>query len=197
MRGMWAPPPRADVTKIDVTSAQAKNNPNRQAFSPMTAQPHHDAHEGTFPNYEAYWQSLKVIENVDYNNAKQWWKTITKPKRRHPKQKKNRVLHALHKRYPGEELDYVSSRKRIYVPDYYVSRLVNNTTLESIKQKHKEGATIVVYDFDGPRDTDNNPICLPVTIDLLREKIEDTRHPFGHGYVVAALIAEIYPYRYC
>jgi len=188
MRGKWAIPPKADVIKIDVTSAQAKSNPNRLAFSPMTDQPHVDAHEGTFPNFEAYWQSLKVIKNVDHHDSKQWWKTITKPKRRHPKQKKNPILYALHKRYPGEQLDYVTSRKRVYVPDY-ANRIANNTTLQSIRQKHEQGATIVVYDFDGPRDTDGNPICLPLTIDLLREKINYTDHPFGHGYVVAALIA--------
>jgi hypothetical protein len=190
MRGRWAQPPQADAVKVDVTSAQSKSNPNRAAFSPMTDRPHADAHEGIFPNFEAYWQSLKVIENVNHDESKLWWKTITKPKRRHPKQKKNRVLHALHKRYPGMQLDYVTSRKLVYVPDY-AERVADNATLRSIKRKHDEGASVVVYDFDGPRDTEGNPVCLPVTANLLKQKIEDESHPFGHGYVVAALIAGI------
>ena len=30
-----------------------------------------------------------------------------------------------------------------------------------------------------------------VTLELLRRKIEDTRFPFGHGYVVAGLLAGV------
>ena len=56
---------------------------------------------------------------------------FSKPKRRHPKQKRNRVLHEVHKRYPGERLDYVTSRKRVYLPDY-AERIANNTTPQSI-----------------------------------------------------------------
>ena len=52
---------------------------------------------------------------------------------------------------------------------------------------------IVVYDFDGPRNPDG---CDEVSVDLLREKIEDTRFPFGHGYIVAGLLAGIEPYMY-
>jgi len=195
MRGIWAQPPGPNVIKLDVTSAQPKNSVNRIAFSPMTDQPHSDPHEGTFPNFEAYWQSLKVIETVDHQEAKRWWKSIAKPKRRHPKQLKHRVLHAVHKRYPDEQLDYVTSRKRIYVPDY-AKRIANNATLVSFKEKHEQGATIVVYDFDGPRDASNHPVCLPLTAYLLRKKIHEEQHPFGHGYVVAALIAGIDPDKY-
>ena len=49
--------------------------------------------------------------------------------------------------------------------------------------------TVVVYDFDGPRLPDGTPTCLPLTRELLVEKINDTTYPFGHGYVVAALLA--------
>lgn len=38
--------------------------------------------------------------------------------------------------------------------------------------------------------------CDEVSVDLLREKIEDTRSPFDHGYVVAGLLAGIEPYMY-
>ena len=60
-------------------------------------------------------------------------------------------------------------------------------------RKVLEGNDIVVYDMDGPRSEDGEPITLPVTLDMLREKIEYTKFPFGHGYVVAATFAGIKP----
>ena len=55
---------------------------------------------------------------------------------------------------------------------------------------------VVVYDFDGPRADDGAPECRELTLDLLREKINDMRFPFGHGYVVAALLAGVPPSEY-
>ncbi|MGB0435545.1 MAG: DNA polymerase domain-containing protein, partial [Mycobacterium sp.] len=37
-----------------------------------------------------------------------------------------------------------------------------------------DGEPIVVYDFDGPRGADREPLCREVTVDLLRAKIADT-----------------------
>lgn len=116
----------------------------------------------------------------------------------------------------GIERDYISARKNIYVPHYY----------EMVKDRHSftewrrwvlesypcatgivSGAEhlsepsqeecVVVYDFDGPRKSDGSPTCELLTLELLREKINDTRFPFGHGYVVAAGIAGIVPAEYC
>lgn len=50
---------------------------------------------------------------------------------------------------------------------------------------------VIIYDFDGPRDEDRAPLCLSLTLELLHEKINDPRHPFGHGYIVGALLADI------
>lgn len=193
MRGKWAERPDGSVV-VDVTSAQAKDHPNRVAFSPMTMEPYTDPEEGTFANFEAFWQSLKVIENVPHAQAKQWWKSIDKPKRRHPKMKKNRVLHAKHARFPGQELGYVESRKKVYVPDYY-ELIKNNPHLRHIREKH-QGQCVVVYDFDGPRHADGAPAIEEVTVDMLKRRINDERFPFGHGYVVAAAMAGILPEEY-
>ena len=106
LRGAWAPRPEGSLV-VDVTSAQGKNSTNRLSFSPMTMRTYTDAHEGSFPNFEAYWQSLKVIENVPHHQAKLWWKKIEKPRRRHPKMKKNRVLYSKHEKFPGLELGYL------------------------------------------------------------------------------------------
>ena len=52
---------------------------------------------------------------------------------------------------------------------------------------------ITVYDFDDSKTDDGEVTCLELTRELLIDKINDTRFPFGHGYVVAATIAGIHP----
>lgn len=61
--------------------------------------------------------------------------------------------------------------------------------MDELRGRVQAGEDFVVYDFDGPRDEDGNPVCVEVTSDVVEEKLNDPRHPFGHGYIVAALIA--------
>ena len=210
LRGPRAAPPEGyDIRNVDVTSAQAKNSVNRNTFSPMNGIPYTDPDEGTFAaGFESYWQSLKVIQGLCHPERKQYWKAIDKPKRRDPKMKimqngrvagYKAVLHAKHKRFPNRELDYVESRKTVYVPDYY--NLIKNTPrfLELKEMVHSWGdptRAIVVYDFDGPKTADGGVTCERVTVEMLRERINDVTHPFGHGYVVAAGLAGILPEEY-
>ncbi len=210
LRGERAAPPEGYVAeKINVTSAQAKNSVDRTTFSPMNGIPYTDPDEGTFQmGFESYWQSLKVIQGLAHSERKQFWKAIDKPKRRDPKMKimqngrvvgYKRVLHAKHKRFPNRELDYVESRKTVYVPDYY--NLIKNTPrFLELRNKVLNGddptMAIVVYDFDGPKTADGGVACERVTVEMLKERINDTAYPFGHGYVVAAGLAGISPEEY-
>ena len=198
MRGAWAD--RSHLSNpfvVDVTSAQSKSGRFRVAFSPMHfGEPYASPEEGTFPNFEAYWQSLKQIEGLDEAKHKAWWKGITSAKRRHPAIKKSRVLGAKHKRFPGQLMGYVESRKRVYVPDYH-AMVAPKKVVEELKAIQSEGKRpIVVYDFDGPRTEDGKPICEKVDVEMLRRRIDDASKPFGHGFVVAALLAGIGPEDY-
>jgi len=197
-KGVWAKRPEGvkGIT-VDVTSAQGKAAANRLSFSPMDmSTPYNHATEGTFPNFEAYWQSLKVVEGVSHSTSKLWWKGITKAKRRHPKTKGKRVLGARHKSFPGQLLGYVDSRKNVYVPDYY-KNIEHAARLGDHRASLANGQDIVVFDFDGPRNKDGSPLCKELTLDLLKDKINDETFPFGHGYVVAAAIAGVGPSEYC
>ena len=69
MRGVWASCPD-ECTKFNVTSAQAKLNFNRLAFSPMT--PIDGGYKG-FWNFEHYWQSGKVYEGIAQKTSIEWW----------------------------------------------------------------------------------------------------------------------------
>lgn len=60
-----------------------------------------------------------------------------------------------------------------------------------------KGCDITIYDFDGPRLSNNEVCCLQVTKELLIQKINDTQHPFGHGYIIAAILLDILPNEYC
>ena len=93
-------------------------------------------------------------------------------------------------------MNYVESRKKVYVPDYY-KMVMNKYEAEHLQllQQHSS-RPIVVYDFDGPRNLKGEPICEKVTVEMLRERINDASKPFGHGFVVAAMVAGIEPAQY-
>jgi hypothetical protein len=191
MRGIRAVPPQGAII-VNVTSAQSKQSKNRRDFSPMTFLP--TLYKG-YGNFEAYWQSGKVFEEIKTSDVKKFWKNVnpeTGPKRRYPGSKGKRVLYA---KFNGEQMDYIQSRKKVYVPEYY--ELMKNTEMALYwKNELKKGTDIVVYDFDGPRTVDGEVQCVELTLGLLQEKIHDTSFPFGHGYVVAGFIKDIEPDKY-
>jgi hypothetical protein len=186
LRGNWAPAPE-NTTILNATSAQRKTSPERLAFSPMTEIP--NGYKGYYC-FENYWQGGKVYESIPEDVSKKWWKELKQPKRKYP-----RAKNVLHSNYDGVIRDYITSRKQVYVPEYY-ELIKNNPTTKKWVNFAKSGMSIVVYDFDGPRDKTGKPICLPVNLDLLIEKINDTKYPFGHGYVIAGVLAGIHPNKY-
>jgi hypothetical protein len=173
MRGKRAECP-AGCKRLNVTSCQAKNSPDRLKFSPFSATNYKGFH-----CFENYWQSRKLYENIPYETTLTWWQNLTVPKRRYPT--KEKVISTI------EGYDYITSRKLIYVPEYY----------ELVKQYVTVSDMICVYDFDGPRKDNGDVDCVEVTLDLLKEKINDPRFPFGHGYVVAALLLGIHYSEFC
>ena len=186
LRGSWAPAPENSL-KLNVTSAQGKVNKNRRDFSPMTFL--EGGYEG-FGNFEAFWQSKKVFEDVDPKKVEKFWKGVneeTGAKRRYPGSKGKKVLYAL---FNDEKMDYVTSRKKIYVPLYHQLMKEKEMALDW-KKKVQEGKNVVVYDFDGPRLEDGSVTCVEVTTEFLQEKINDVKFPFGHGYVVASFLKNI------
>ena len=190
LRGTWTPCPE-NTTRVNVTSAQRKDNPFRLAFSPMT--PIVNKYKG-FYCFENYWQSGKRYPNIPAKTITDWWKKQTKGKRRFPDGKNKKVLYA---KFPhiNDNLGYIDSRKQVYVPEYY-NLIKDNSALIDLKNRLTSGESFTVYDFDGIRDNNGNPTSAEVNLELLQDKILDTRTPFGHGYVVAAAIMDINPELY-
>jgi len=191
MRGTWADPLVDNSIKINVTSAQAKASKNRIDFSPMTEIV--NGYKGYW-NFESYWQSGKVYEDIPIEKTKKWWKNLKEPKRRFPNSKGKKILYALFDEN-DEKMDYITSRKKVYIPEYY-ELIKDKEMIIYWKNKLNAGYNLTIYDFDGPRTNNGNVLCLELTKELLIEKINDTIFPFGHGYIVGACIADIYPNLY-
>ena len=190
LRGTWATSP-PNTKKVNVTSAQRKDHKFRLAFSPMT--PIQNKYKGYYC-FENYWQSGKRYQDIDSKKVTDWWKKQNKGRRRYPDGKGKQVLYA---KFPhiSENLGYIESRKQVYVPEYF-NLIINNPVLIELKKELSNGTNLVVYDFDGIRNDDGTPTCKKVTLELLREKMLDTRYPFGHGYVVAGALLGINPEAY-
>ena len=188
LRGARGTPLDANSSKLNVTSAQRTLSLDRRDFSPMTQI--EGGYKGYW-NFESWWQSGKIFEGIDEKVVKDWWKVQKEPKRRYPKGKGKRVLCA---RFEGYEdigdMDYVMARKEVYVKEYYNLIKERERTLYW-KNLVDKGLDITIYDFDGPRNEDGSVSCLELNEDLLKDKINDIKFPFGHGYVVGCALAGI------
>ena len=185
-RGVEQPKLPPNTIKLNVTSAQLKENLDRKAFSPMTAI--EGGYKG-FLNFEGYWQSGKVFEGIPEQSVKKFWREKKDAGRKYPGSTGKRVLYAkfhdIDKKY-----DYITSRKEVYIPQYY-ALIQNNERLAYWKQKVEEGNNIAIYDFDGPHNEDRSNSIMEVTNELLRNKVNDPRFPFGHGYIISGILAGI------
>ena len=185
MRGKWAPLP-CNSKRINVTSAQSKKSKYRLAFSPMT--PIKGGYKGYYC-FENYWQSGKRYEGIDDITVTSWWKKQEKGRRKYPKGKGKTIKYA---EFPeiNETLDYIPSRKLVYVPEYH-NLIYNLPLIKKLKKDVSNGVSYAIYDFDGPRTFDGNPTIKEVTLEFLKEMINNPKYPFGHGYIIAALISGI------
>jgi hypothetical protein len=103
-----------------------------------------------------------------------------------------------------ECLDYIESRKRIYLPLY--TDLVRKTNdFIKLKQRYDKGENLLIVEIDGPHyesmnyykknynvsndfiSTDN---IVDATVDNLKILLNDSKYPFGHGYCLAAAIGD-------
>lgn len=103
-----------------------------------------------------------------------------------------------------ERLDYISARKKIYVPEYI--RLVKqHKKFIELKEKLNRGQNLLIIEVDGPhleslpyykekyninddfiqRDT------MLVNKDNINVMINDGLHPFGHGYCLAIALLDL------
>ena len=216
MRGDWYDVSNIkNVIKVNVTSAQRHERIDKKTFSPMIMP--EGGYKG-YRNFEAYWQAGKVHEGIPHEETKQWWKEIKVNKRRYPGN--HRVLYATYDD-DNKQLGYIDARKKVYVPEYYnlVKDSKRIRELQSLVESGKnvvvydfDGPRKTITKRDEEKYVTENGLnlnekkdkaklkkwkrnssvdILEVSPENLKTKINDPAFPFGHGYVVAGLIANL------
>lgn len=215
-------PTIAGVKNIDVTSGSTNliaAGLSAKSFSPMLLGPVNEREifgtgELVAQNFENYWQYGKMfpeLSHIDPNGfpTPVWYtfrsKGYAKTKGdRHPDGTKtqdvlfvdaagkNRYRYAVasSSMYMNWIMDYVTSRKYIYCKGY--AWLVRRTpAFISLKKQVDAGLSVQILDFDVIEGSHL------VTREFLHEQVNDPTKPFGHGYVIAGLLAGLEPEDYC
>lgn len=197
---------RADGFKnIDVTSASRNLvGPERHSattLSPMRLGPIVDQHGNIARLFENYWQFSKMWPTAGHCAAGSgddecvpsdaWFRfrrrgfALEKGKRR-PLPKKPYGFPRF-SFYNGQPMGYVESRKKIYVPLYYY--LIRDLpVIAAMRQMVERGEKIMIVDNDGP-PREQYPQGMPLTLANWQRMLDDPSAPFGHGYIVAAVVA--------
>jgi hypothetical protein len=101
-------------------------------------------------------------------------------------------------------LDYISSRKEIYVP-LYIELVRKQRQYRELRRKLENGKNLLIAEVDGPHQEslDYYKNKYGVNDDFIVERttlvtktgmelfLEDTKHPFGHGYCLGMALLGI------
>lgn len=191
---------------IDVTSASRNLLGSARipatTLSPMKLGPVVDENGLRSLLFENYWQFSKYWKSADHiylsgSNAGQptpkWFAfrgkgfALTKGKRRPlPLREYGRPDGAI---YNDRVYGYLESRKEIYVP-FYAQLIRDLPAIAALKEMIRNGENLMIVDNDGPPRS-LYPNGMEMTEENWRKMIDDALFPFGHGYIVAALVANL------
>jgi hypothetical protein len=107
--------------------------------------------------------------------------------------------------YEGDKLDYIESRKKIYLPEYMKS-VIKHPKWKELKDRLYNGENLLILEVDGPHQEslqyykdkykveddfiENETII--VNRKNMKIMLNDGKHAFGHGYCLAiSLISDI------
>lgn len=104
----------------------------------------------------------------------------------------------------SKKLDYISSRKEIYLP-LYLSSVRNKKRFLNLKKRLVKGENLLIIEVDGPHEesldyykkkyhVNNNFIegeTVLVTQENMKILLNDAKHPFGHGYCLGIALLDI------
>ena len=112
-----------------------------------------------------------------------------------------KCLYAYRDDHPDEKLDYIQTRKLIYIPLYSEMVQKEEQFLE-LKERLEKGENLLIIEVDGPHQEDlsyykdkykvddsfieNNTVL--VTQENIKIMLNDPKHPYGHGYVLATTL---------
>ena len=99
------------------------------------------------------------------------------------------------KKFKATRYGSLEKRKRVFVPAFWRWLEADANAFEAVNGistlLREQKRPVVIFDSYGPRAADGSMQCVKVTSHMLRERVNDVRHAFGHGYVVASFAADI------
>ena len=197
-----------DFIRIDVTSRN-KNKNLVYDLSPLYIGPVKSSDGLTCETFENLWQygkvypriydeNKKIVSGVDENGNPseefyKWRKRFYEMKQekgdRHPALP-SMIRHrdCLYMVYFDEEgnlekLDYVTSRKKVYIPEY-AKLIANSDSFKEINKLYKEGKKIALCDYDAWNYYGPNLDQELSIIDI----VNNPSYKVGHGYVIKMLL---------
>jgi len=189
---------------IDVTSgSRAKlGNHSGKDFSPLAGNIRVSDNGRNFKQFENWWQGNKVYKHLHHvkSHGSGWittkefekfqdkWASETKGKRVIPETKhKGRRTRPLFAVYDGKHYNYADARW-VYTGKYCEVVKQIPAFKELVKLYHS-GTSIMLLDHDGPR-SNQYPEGRPVSWNMINDAFEDLSRPYGHAYVLAAMLLE-------
>ena len=101
----------------------------------------------------------------------------------------------LRKKFKPTRFGCPEKRKAVFVPAFWRWLEADANAFEAVNGistlLREQKKPVVIFDSYGPRAADGTMECVNVTSHMLRERVNDTRHAFGIGYVVASFAADI------
>lgn len=94
-----------------------------------------------------------------------------------------------------KKLSYIEARKQIYLSKY--AEIASETeTIKKMKELRDNGVNILINEVDGPSYSEGYPYntvekcSLHMNAGILKFLVNDSTHPFGHGYCIAAILLD-------
>ena len=196
---------------VDVTSGGMKkfvDGSRANSLSPFKLGPIYVNGQKVAEIFENYWQFGKMWKLAGHfkqgniiEPSLAWYAfrkkgyAMTKGKR-HPFPKAKGYGRPGHSMYNDKLYEYVPSRKDIYIP-LYAALIRHLPVMKEMKRLLQNGQNIMILDGDGPPQKilvngqlqSLYPTGTPMNIELWNKMVNDPKYSFGHGYVVAALLA--------
>lgn len=187
---------------IDVTSGSRVKlgTHSGKDFSPLAGNIKVFDNGREFQQFENWWQGNKVYKHLNHavKRGTQWkttkefekfqnkWANETKGKRVIPETKHNGYRTTpLFAVYDGQQYNYEQARW-IYTAKY-CNIIKKIPAFKELVKLYKAGEPIMLIDHDGPRST-QYPEGRPVTWDLINNAFDDKTSPYGHAYIIAAML---------
>jgi len=117
---------------------------------------------------------------------------------------RHKCLYAILSKSDQRHLSYIESRKEIYLP-LYIKLVKNHKVFLDLKKRLENGENLLIVEVDGPHEETlhyyQSKYSVPddfiedetvlATYSNLKILLDDSVHPFGHGYCLAAALLDI------